>query len=253
MFIGFYPLDSVTASLFANDVNPLSLYGFPPPTDVLTALVLDGLQSIFGHITSENFLLMLRGANYKHKNACCNTRKYLFWKFDYFCQSVILHPTTYTTTGFLQFVVWQDKCANSPFRYIVEHILNNIQTAVLVLKRRIHQHLRDGFLMYPPSCFYGTTIHMLKVCFSIFVNQHIGASQSIYFTVKLNTIKLSLGYFVSFLGAYTSGFFYHIAHRFYKESTTTTGSIKYCILLRRSRYLVHERSDVVWCKNLSRL
>ena len=72
------------SDLFADNINPLTLNGFPSSTNILAALVLDSLQSVFGHVASEYLLLTLRRTHNEYEYTRGNSRENLFWQFDDF-------------------------------------------------------------------------------------------------------------------------------------------------------------------------
>ena len=137
-------------------------------------------------------------------------------------------------------------------RYVIKNILNNLHTTVFILIWWIHQHFSYILFSNPFSRSFSSSIHLLQIRFSIFMNKHVGTCQCINFTVILNTKKLRTFNFLCFVCLQTTNFLNHICHCFYKETTRTTTSIQYTVIFIHFKNAIHKICNMLRCKNLSR-
>ena len=150
-------------------------------------------KSIRLHIASKEFLSILPNASFKYKNTCSDTnaKEQVFRQFNDFSQTMILQNTLHLGLACLfQLLIRQDKCTLRVSRNVIQHIFNNFHAPIFVLVRRVHQNFRDRLRFHPLAGRISTGIHLLKVGFAVFMDQHVCARQCINFAVKLNSIKM---------------------------------------------------------------
>lgn len=136
-------------------------------------------------------------------------------------------------------------------RYIVHHVLDDIQASVLRLEWRVHQDLGNPLLPYPFSSRSLAGIHLLQIRLTVLMNHHVRARQGVYLPVVLDAEELGALDRLRLVGIWTTGLAYHIGHGLDEESPGAAGGIQNAVVLTDLDDTVHEVCDVLRREHLS--
>ena len=226
----------------------------PLAVDVMASLVLDRRQAVGLNVASEKLLALLRHASLEHKDARghAHTEEQILRQLDDLAQAVVLQNALHLRLRcLLQLLVRQDERALGMRGNAVQHVLHDGHAAVLVLIRRVHQHLRNRLGLHPLTSRLQASIHLLEVCLAVLMNQHVRARQSVNLTVELDAIELLGLNLTGLLRLHAAGLANHVRHSLHKEAAGTARSVQNAVIHVHFENLIHEVRDVLRREYLS--